>query len=276
LAWFVSSRIAKSADLFHVATTEMSRSRVPVIGKPGVTEFDQVINHVQAAATSLRQHSIELRRLNERFRAAEEGSNALVYDVDLRSGYVWCGDTLSQLLGYNHDEIGHSAEAWGHILHPDEGVSGVVPVHEDGLDESGRYTHEYRIRHKNGHYVWLWDRGRAIRSPDGTPLRRVGTLIDITERKEMERIHHLLLRELSHRVKNSLTVIQSIASQTLQSSPEPAAFAETFMGRVQSLARAHDLLTAADWRGVTLRALIASQLGAIGLERCYEPRRRSP
>ena len=86
---------------------------------------------------------------------------------------------------------------------------------------------------------------------------------DISEQKRAQHQQALLLRELSHRVKNTLAVIQSIARQTLRTSPDPARFAEVFQGRIGSLAASHTLLTDTDWQGAELHAVIRRQLQPI-------------
>ena len=83
---------------------------------------------------------------------------------------------------------------------------------------------------------------------------------DITERKAAERTQKMLLGELSHRVKNTLAAVQSIANHTLRNVPEPAEFAATFSGRVQAMARAHDVLTQRAWQGADVATLISEQL----------------
>lgn len=83
---------------------------------------------------------------------------------------------------------------------------------------------------------------------------------DISEQKRAQQHQAILLRELSHRVKNTLAVIQSIARQTLRTSPEPAQFAEVFQGRIASLAASHTLLTDTDWQGAELDKVIEKQL----------------
>ena len=92
------------------------------------------------------------------------------------------------------------------------------------------------------------------------PIGISATLRDISERKKSEEYEILLKRELSHRVKNSLTVIQSIAHHTLSSTPEPEVFVRAFEGRLQALATAHDILTMANWSGAEFRALARQQL----------------
>ncbi|MEM8627433.1 MAG: HWE histidine kinase domain-containing protein, partial [Pseudomonadota bacterium] len=86
---------------------------------------------------------------------------------------------------------------------------------------------------------------------------------DISDRIEAEQKQRLLLRELAHRVKNTLTVIQSIARQTLRRTTDPVTFARVFEGRVASLAASHNLLTETDWSGVSLSDVIRSQTTAV-------------
>ncbi|TFL16838.1 chemotaxis protein CheB [Jannaschia formosa] len=93
--------------------------------------------------------------------------------------------------------------------------------------------------------------------------RQVAILFqDITERKRHERERELMMGELNHRVKNMLAVVQSIANQTLRSTPEPAKFTAAFGERVRALGRAHALLTEQHWRGTDLRKLAEALLGS--------------
>lgn len=86
------------------------------------------------------------------------------------------------------------------------------------------------------------------------------TVIDIDDLKYRETVLKTLLRELSHRSKNLLAIIQSVASQTARSSQGLDDFLFTFRNRVQSMAQSQDLVTASDWRGAELFALTKSQL----------------
>jgi signal transduction histidine kinase/DNA-binding response OmpR family regulator len=89
------------------------------------------------------------------------------------------------------------------------------------------------------------------------------------ERARGEATRQLLLRELSHRVKNTLASVQAIAQQTVRSTKDPADFAARFSGRIQSMARVHSLLTDSTWRGADLRELVGDQLlqGAVDATR---------
>lgn len=83
---------------------------------------------------------------------------------------------------------------------------------------------------------------------------------DMSEQKRNIERQALLLRELSHRVKNTLAVIQGMARQTLRTAGSPEAFTESFLGRIASLSASHALLTERDWASPSLRQVIHSQL----------------
>lgn len=94
----------------------------------------------------------------------------------------------------------------------------------------------------------------------------LGFLRNISERKEAQRRQDLLVGELNHRVKNLLGVVGAIAHQTMRTSPTISQFGPAFMGRLESLGRAHEILTAATWERASLdslaRAVLESFVGA--------------
>jgi two-component sensor histidine kinase len=94
------------------------------------------------------------------------------------------------------------------------------------------------------------------------PERRVasfvGTVADITERKQREEQVHLLMREVNHRAKNMLSVVDAIAHQTATRTPED--FIERFSERIQALSANQDLLVRNAWHGVEMKDLICAQL----------------
>jgi PAS domain S-box-containing protein len=91
-------------------------------------------------------------------------------------------------------------------------------------------------------------------------------LRDISERKRADEERELLARELSHRVKNILAVVQALARQTESRDRSVEAFREAFLGRLRALARAHDLLLEAQWRSADLRPLVERALEAYRID----------
>ena len=90
----------------------------------------------------------------------------------------------------------------------------------------------------------------------------IGTAIDITKRKEAEERQDLLSREVDHRARNALAVVQSIVRLTHASSVD--GYVAAVEGRIKALARAHALLSDSRWHGADLDALVAEELAPIG------------
>ncbi len=93
----------------------------------------------------------------------------------------------------------------------------------------------------------------------------LGFLRDISERQEAHRRQELLLAELNHRVKNMLAVVTGIAHQTAKSCSSLQDFAPSFSGRLQALARGHEMLTLNSWEGAGLPELVEALLGPYAL-----------
>lgn len=129
--------------------------------------------------------------------------------------------------------------------------------------KGGSFTLEFPIIRPDGTEIWTALAGDVIKDERGRAISARGIDQDITERKSWEKRQAMLLRELSHRVKNTLAVVQSIARQTLRSSASMESFAEAFEGRIRSLAASHTLLTEANWAGAPLETVIRHQVAAL-------------
>ncbi|WP_214469634.1 PAS domain-containing sensor histidine kinase [Mesorhizobium sp. dw_380] len=102
----------------------------------------------------------------------------------------------------------------------------------------------------------------------------VTTMVETTEQRRREQTLTTLLREVSHRSKNLLAIIQSIATQTGRYSDSISDFLTRFRGRLQSLASSQDLVTSSNWRGAALHELVTSQVGRYGTNTSYNLRFR--
>jgi two-component sensor histidine kinase len=96
-------------------------------------------------------------------------------------------------------------------------------------------------------------------SQDGEICGAVTTAVETTAQKQREQTLQVLLREVSHRSRNLLAIIQGIANQTGRYSSTVEGFLTRFLGRLQSLASSQDLVTSSNWRGADLRDLILGQ-----------------
>ena len=124
-------------------------------------------------------------------------------------------------------------------------------------------------RSKDGAIVHVIFCLAPLRDSDGRLTGYAAVAHDITQRKAEERTRQLLLGELNHRVKNTLAIVQSIASQTLRRAATLGDFDVAFSGRLRALSTAHNVLTETAWRGASLNSLIRDQLalGGASVER---------
>ncbi len=174
---------------------------------------------------------------------------------------VFSGDARAQEI-FDFAENEAAIEEVVQRVHPDD-VERFWAVGATALDPADPkpYANEYRLRRRNGEVRWVESRGRGYFEGSG-PQRQVvsivGTVQDITERKEREEKEHLLMREINHRAKNMLSVVDAIAHQTATKNPDD--FIERFSERIQALSANQDLLVRNEWKGVDMADLVRAQL----------------
>lgn len=129
-----------------------------------------------------------LRRSEELFRLALEGGELGAWDLHVPSGVATVNERYLEMLGLTPGRVEPSVETWLRHVHPDDlpQVTAAFKAHLRGDTEV--YEAEHRMRHASGTWIWVLDRGQVTdRAPDGRAIRVCGTLLDITERKAVER-----------------------------------------------------------------------------------------
>ncbi len=183
-----------------------------------------------------------------------ELSHEAILAWDIEDGIIMWNKGCEELYGFARAEVlgARSHDVLG-TRHPM-----TTEAFERMLVEQGSWTGELRHVAKNGAEVWVDSRHELLQIGD----RRVilETNRDITERRRADALRNLLMAELNHRVKNTLAIVQAIASQTARSAAGKAEFVASFTGRIESLAAAHNVLTDASWSGASLRELLASEI----------------
>jgi len=161
---------------------------------------------------------------------------------------------VTELFSITPSDEGRAVTDFAHRLEYDDLVKDAQAV----LSHLSPIRRELRSRTDR----WFDVRLRPYRTVEDKIDGVVITFVDITDRKAWETRQAMLLGELTHRVKNTLTVVQSIGHQTLRYAASPEEFVAQFDGRLSALAKAHGLLVQSDWRGADLGALIHEQLEA--------------
>jgi PAS domain S-box-containing protein len=148
------------------------------------------------------------------------------------------------------------------LVHPDD-AERFWADREAALHPSApqRPTHQYRVQRRDAEVRWV-EVQRLVHFEGAGHRRRavsiVGTVQDITERKEQEERLRLLMREVNHRARNMLSVVDAIAHQTVADSPED--YVGRFSERIRALAAYQDLLVRSEWKGVEIEDLVRAQL----------------
>jgi len=137
-----------------------------------------------------------LRKSEERFHLAVQGSSAGLWDWDISTNRVYYSPRFIELLGYANDEFPAVFESFYEALHPDD-RSRVEAALEEHFTDREPYDIDYRLRTKEGEYRWFQARGAVLRDESGDPYRMAGSLVDINSQKLLEA--DLLDRELRQR-----------------------------------------------------------------------------
>jgi PAS domain-containing protein len=143
--------------------------------------------------------------------------------------------------------VGGDGDEHARALHPQD--RHLARRFRELADRQDTFPAEYRIIRPDGSMLVLSGHGQVIaRGLDGRAHRRVSVMVDITERKASEQHVKSLLREMSHRSKNLLSVIQAIAGQTVRTAGTMDEIARRFVTRLHGLAASHDLLIEQGWQ----------------------------
>ena len=110
-----------------------------------------------------------------------------VWDWKIADEKVLFSPQLSRLLGYGPDEMGDDLDKWKDNIHPNDAPRVFKVLEEHLSGKRHRFEAEYRLRNRNGHYIWVQDRGKVCEHDDeGRPVRAIGLVHDITEQKHIE------------------------------------------------------------------------------------------
>jgi PAS domain S-box-containing protein len=151
----------------------------------------ETVGGISIDITQRKQAEAELRRSEERWQLAIQGSHDGIWDVNIQTHENFSSVRCATMLGYEAQELGNSYPDWVRYIHPDD-VKQVLAATQAHLDQKTPfYFAEYRVRCKDGSYKWILNRGQAIWDQQGKPIRMVGSQTDISDRKQAEEIAKL-------------------------------------------------------------------------------------
>lgn len=187
------------------------------------------------------------------------------FDHDILTGRRFYDARALELLGLTVGEVQDPAAVFAH-MHPDDRervIAAQAAVRRS--DRVGPYDETYRVVDDAGEAVrWLRGVGRTSFS-DGVCTRFSGVLEDVTESRRAEERRRELTRELDHRLKNSMTLVQAVVDATLRTSTDLASGRAAVAARIGVLSRAHELLIREAWSAATVAQVVEGALGGLGL-----------
>ncbi|MEQ9547440.1 MAG: diguanylate cyclase [Marinobacter sp.] len=148
------------------------------------------------AKNELEQANLTLMSSEERFRLAMHATSEGLFDWNLVTGEVFLSPGWKRMLGYADHELDNTLETWISSIDPSQRDTVTSETESQLAGESEHYELEYRLRHRDGHYVEVISRASIVRGEDGTALRVVGSNVDVTtEREAQAAITHQALHD---------------------------------------------------------------------------------
>ena len=190
--------------------------------------------------------------------AAETTRMAMVF-TDEKPGHpvIFANDSFLKLSGYQREEVLGKSFPWllATGIEPDS-----MPIIEAAFRGESDVEPEIHYKRKDGSEFWASIFVSPVFDETGAIVQQFVSFVDITKHRQDNARSKMLIDELNHRVKNTLSTVQSIVTQALRRPAGPEAIREAIESRILALSRSHDLLTSGHWEGAGLHDLVVTAL----------------
>jgi PAS domain S-box-containing protein len=181
-------------------------TRAATVQRSQTRQRDALIAQLRQSESALERRVVErteaLSAAEERLRLAARAANDALWDCDIEKGVVWWGDAFRTDFG--HTSTHPTFDEWIACVHPEDRdriMNDVMRLLDSAADT---WRAEYRFRRGDGSHAWVLNRGHVVRDPSGRPIRMIGAMMDITERKEAERLKSDFVSFVSHQLRTPL------------------------------------------------------------------------
>ncbi|GEP09223.1 sensor histidine kinase [Methylobacterium gnaphalii] len=255
--WEFESRFVRGSDGVEIAISVRGQ---PIYGADGtLSGMVGIVRNVTQRIEAQRA----LREREQRLRVATSLAALGIFEWHLLDdAAIWENERMFEIFGRRQEEGGiGKGEFLNTILHPEDRVK-VRRQITKALRQDGVLHVAGRIRHfETGAWRNIEMAGRFERdAPGQLPTRLIGVVADVTDRRQAQERQSLLIRELHHRVKNTLATVQAIVGSTARTATSIDSFYEAFVGRIKSLSHTHSVLTEDTWQTASLHGLLVNEL----------------
>jgi len=172
------------------------------------TEVKQLNENLE---NRVKEKTEALFKSEERFDLAMQGANDGLWDWNITESTSYFSPRWKAMLGWEEFEIGESPKEWRNRIHKDDRRKVLSAMRSHLAGHTKSYESIHRIKHKNGNYLWVLDRGCAQFDEKGKPYRMVGTQVDISEQKKLEEKFKSANIKLKHEAKERLLAQNELA-----------------------------------------------------------------
>ncbi|WP_426125916.1 HWE histidine kinase domain-containing protein [Pararhizobium sp. PWRC1-1] len=170
---------------------------------------------------------------------------------------IFANDSFLALTGYAREEV--LGQSFNALIGPASAPDGLAQL-KSAFADNNEDNLECICNRKDGSVFWAAILIGPVRDDEGDIVQHFISFTDLTKHKDELAKSRMFIDELNHRVKNTLSTVQSIVSQALRTTTDPVAIREAIESRIFALSRSHDLLSREIWKGAELHDLLAAAL----------------
>ena len=166
--------------------------------------FDALTHLVNITREELLESNKLSKQLKERMEMALSGSKTSVLDWNFIDNSMYISPSWKEMLGFSDDELSNSTNSWFDHAHPDDKkrILQMIRVHQE--DQIKYFEFNHRLKHKDGHWIWILGRAQILYNENGEKVRMIGTHTDITEEKELQ-FKYFYQSQIIEQINDSVT-----------------------------------------------------------------------